>query len=96
MTNAYSSGLQSTFDKDGNDLGWGEDSTVAMIKHFPGDGSAESGREAHNAYGKFNVYPGNNFKAHLVPFIDGGRCHGSGRRRHALLFDCLVRQRGVR
>ena len=72
MTNAYSSGLQSTFDKDGNDLGWGEDSTIAMIKHFPGDGSAESGREAHNAYGKFNVYPGNNFKAHLVPFIDGG------------------------
>ena len=72
LTNAYVSGLQSTYDEDGNDLGWGEQSIIGMIKHYPSDGAAESGREAHNDYGKFNVYPGNNFNAHLIPFVDGG------------------------
>lgn len=72
ITNAYVSGLQSTYDQDGNDLGWGDDSVIAMIKHYPGDGAAESGREAHNDYGKYNVYPGNNLAAHLIGFVDGG------------------------
>lgn len=72
LTNAYVSGLQSTYGDDGEDLGWGDDSVVGMIKHFPGDGPGESGREAHNFYGKYNVYPGNNYKAGLVPFVDGG------------------------
>ena len=31
----------------------------------------EGGRDAHFAYGKFGVYPGNNFQAQLIPFIDG-------------------------
>ena len=72
LTNAYVSGLQSTYDEDGNDLGWGDDSVIGMIKHYPSDGAAESGREAHNDYGKYNVYPGKNLNAHLIPFVDGG------------------------
>jgi beta-glucosidase len=43
-----------------------------MIKHFPGDGCGESGRESHNQFGKFCVYPGENMEAQLIPFVDGG------------------------
>lgn len=71
MANAVVSAYQSTYDADGNDLGWGEDSINTLAKHFPGDGMGEGGRESHNDYGKFAVYPGNNFEAHLIPFFDG-------------------------
>lgn len=64
-------GLQSTFDDEGNDLGWGEDSVIAQVKHFPGDGAAEGGRESHQAFGKYNVYPGEGFATHTIPFFDG-------------------------
>lgn len=72
MINASVSGLQSTFDDEGNDLGWGKDSVIAMIKHFPGDGTGESGRESHSESGKYAVYPGEGFEISLIPFIDGG------------------------
>ena len=68
MAKAYVNGLQSTFDENGEDLGWGSQSLNATIKHFPGNGTAEAGREAHNDYGKFNVYPGDNFYTQLLPF----------------------------
>ena len=68
MAKAYVNGIQSTFDENGEDLGWGSESLNATIKHFPGNGTAESGREAHNDYGKFNVYPGDNFYTQLLPF----------------------------
>ena len=42
-----------------------------MVKHWPGGGSGEAGRDAHYNCGKYAVYPGNNFDEHLVPFIDG-------------------------
>jgi beta-glucosidase len=71
ITNAYISGLQSTYDESGADLGWGVDSVIGMMKHYPGDGPGEGGRESHNAYGKFNVYPGKAFETNLIPFIDG-------------------------
>ena len=72
LTNAAISGFQSTYDESGNDLGWGADSVIAMMKHFPGDGPGESGREAHSDSGKYNVYPGDAFETSLIPFIDGG------------------------
>lgn len=71
MAAAYVQGFQSTWNgigKDADDLGWGKDSVITMIKHFPGDGAAESGREAHNNFGKFNVYPGSNFVEHYNVF----------------------------
>jgi len=68
MAKAYVNGLQSTFDENGEDLGWGAESLNATIKHFPGNGNAEAGREAHNDYGKYNVYPGDNFYTQLLPF----------------------------
>lgn len=68
MTKAYCDGFQTT--KDSPD-GWGMDSVNAMVKHFPGGGPVEGGRDAHYAYGKYAVYPGNNFKEHLKPFAEG-------------------------
>lgn len=71
MANAAVGGLQSTFDADGNDTGWGKESVIAQVKHFPSDGAAEGGRESHNPYGKYNVYPGDAFATGLISFFDG-------------------------
>lgn len=67
MARAYVDGFQGT----GTALGWGLQSVNAMVKHWPGGGSGEGGRDAHFAYGKFAVYPGGNFHEHLKPFVDG-------------------------
>lgn len=72
MTKANTDGYQSTFDASGSDIGWGAESVNAMIKHWPGDGAAQSGRESHDATGAHAVYPGGQFKTHLIPFVDGG------------------------
>ncbi len=72
MTNASVSGHQSTYDEHGNDLGWGPESVNAMMKHWPSDGPGESGRESHDFYGQFTVYPGDQFETQLIPFVDGG------------------------
>lgn len=68
---AYVHGFQSTWDgvgADAEDLGWGKDSVVTMVKHFPGDSTAEAGREAHRMVGKHNVYPGYNLAEHISVF----------------------------
>ena len=44
---------------------------IAQIKHFPGDGAAEGGRESHQAFGMYNIYPGEGFALQTVPFFDG-------------------------
>ena len=68
MTKAYCDGFQTT---DGTEDGWGTDSVNTMVKHFPGGGSGEGGRDAHYGYGKYAVYPGDNFDEHLKPFTNG-------------------------
>lgn len=68
MTKAYCDGFQTT---EGEKDGWGMDSVNTMVKHFPGGGPCEGGRDAHYAYGKYAVYPGKNFEEHLKPFTQG-------------------------
>ena len=51
--------------------GWGYNSVNAMVKHWPGGGSGEGGRDAHYGFGKYAVYPGNNFEQHFIPFTKG-------------------------
>ena len=68
---AYIDGMQSTYDENGNDLGWGEDSVVTIVKHFVGTGASEGGRDDHSNEGKFIVFPGDNIEAHMIPFFDG-------------------------
>ena len=65
---AYCDGLQTT---EGTADGWGADSVAAMVKHWPGGGTGESGRDAHYAYGKFAVFPGDRMKEHMKPFTEG-------------------------
>ena len=72
MTKAFCDGLQSTVDENGEDQGWGTGSLVAMIKHWPAEAAGEGGREGHVDGGKFAVYPGDNFNALMIPFVDGG------------------------
>jgi beta-glucosidase len=71
MARAYVDGFQTSA---GDKLiadGWGYASVNAMIKHWPGGGPEEGGRDAHFSYGKFAVYPGNNLADHLLPFTEG-------------------------
>ncbi|MDR2449215.1 MAG: glycoside hydrolase family 3 C-terminal domain-containing protein [Prevotellaceae bacterium] len=71
MTRAYIDGFQtSTGDAEIAD-GWGYQSVNAMVKHWPSGGPEEGGRDGHWAFGKFAVYPGNNFETHLKPFTEG-------------------------
>ena len=43
-------------------------SVAMMTKHFPGGGPQKEGLDPHFAFQKGQVYPGNNFKYHLIPF----------------------------
>lgn len=71
MAKAYVEGFQtSKGDKEIAD-GWGYESVNAMVKHWPGGGTGEAGRDAHYGYGKYAVYPGNNMSDHLIPFLNG-------------------------
>lgn len=71
MAEAYVNGFQTSTGDDENQEGWGTSSVNAMVKHWPGGGAGEAGRDAHYGNGKYAVYPGNNFDQHLIPFIDG-------------------------
>lgn len=68
MARAIINGWQSTYDENGNDLGWGEHSVNNQMKHFPGDGAGEGGRESHTRDGAYNVFPGGQFWTHTLPF----------------------------
>jgi beta-glucosidase len=60
MATAYIRGYQ------GDKLG--SNSVATMTKHFPGGGPQKEGLDPHFAFQKGQVYPGNNFNYHLIPF----------------------------
>src|ERR1700761_538194 len=60
MVTAYIKGYQ------GEKLG--PNSVAMMTKHFPGGGPQKNGLDPHFDFQKGEVYPGNNFKYHLIPF----------------------------
>lgn len=68
LAQAYCDGFQTTLNEKN---GWGMESVNAMVKHWPGGGTGEAGRDGHYGYGKYAVYPGNNFNEHLQPFLHG-------------------------
>ncbi|SNU01568.1 beta-glucosidase [Ruaniaceae bacterium KH17] len=71
MAEAYVEGFQNTYDEAGNAEGWGQGSVAVMIKHFPGDGRGEGGRESHSDAGKYAVATGGDLESHLLPFEAG-------------------------
>ncbi len=60
MVTAYIKGLQ------GESLN--EQSIACMTKHFPGGGPQKEGLDPHFAIQKGQIYPGENFDYHLIPF----------------------------
>ena len=71
IATAYVNGMQSTYDENGEDLGWGDESVFCFTKHFGGAGSTEGGRDDHANGGRYSVFPGNNLEAHLITYLDG-------------------------
>lgn len=71
LTRAYCDGFQTSEAENEIAEGWGYDSVNAMVKHWPGGGSGEGGRDAHYGNGKFAVYPGKKYETHKIPFIEG-------------------------
>lgn len=60
MVTAYLKGMQGeTLD---------ENSVACMTKHFPGGGPQKEGLDPHFAIQKGQIYPGDNFDYHLIPF----------------------------
>lgn len=71
MARAYADGFQTSLNDKAISNGWGYTSVNTMVKHWPGGGPEEGGRDAHFSYGKYAVYPGNNLSDHLIPFTEG-------------------------
>ncbi|MDO4900608.1 glycoside hydrolase family 3 N-terminal domain-containing protein [Actinomyces sp.] len=67
MAANYVAGFQGTY-TDGGKSGWGTDSVATMIKHWPGDGAGEGGRESHTNAGKYEVMVGGNSAEHWSVF----------------------------
>jgi beta-glucosidase len=63
LTAAYIKGFQ------GESLG--ANSVATMVKHFSGGGPQKDGEDAHFPFGKEQVYPGDHFDYHLIPFTEG-------------------------
>lgn len=41
---------------------------AATMKHYPGAGPNQDGMDSHSYPGRFNVFPGDGFQQHLLPF----------------------------
>lgn len=86
MARAYVDGFQTSPKSIAAYEGWGNQSVNAMVKHWPGGGPEEGGRDAHFAYGKFAVYPGNNFETHLKTFLEGAfKLNGKTKKASAVM-----------
>lgn len=71
MARAYVDGFQTSTGLAEISGGWGYKSVNAMVKHWPGGGPEEGGRDGHFGYGAYAVYPGKNLNDHLKPFTEG-------------------------
>ncbi len=62
MVQAYIIGFQN------GARGLNKDSVITIVKHWVGYGAQPEGFDGHSAYGKYAVFPKNNFAYHLIPF----------------------------
>ena len=72
LVNAIVSAYQSSYDADGNDLGWGSESLAVQFKHFFANLANEGGRNYHDFTGKYTVVPEDQMEVQLIPFVKGG------------------------
>lgn len=86
MARAYVDGFQTSPKAISAYQGWGNLSVNAMVKHWPSGGPEEGGRDGHFAYGKFAVYPGNQFQTHLRTFTEGAfKLNGATKKASAVM-----------
>jgi len=86
MARAYVDGFQTSTGIAEIVGGWGFKSVNAMVKHWPGGGPEEGGRDGHFGYGAYAVYPGKNLKDHLKPFTEGAfKLEGATRMASAVM-----------
>ena len=71
LARAYCDGFQTSIDSAEIADGWGYQSVNTMVKHWPGGGACEAGRDAHYGFGKYAVYPNGNYELHKMPFTQG-------------------------
>ena len=62
MVQAYVIGFQN------GAAGLNRDSVITVVKHWVAYGAQLDGFDGHSAYGKYNVFPKNNFAYHIIPF----------------------------
>jgi beta-glucosidase len=62
MVQAYIIGFQN------GATGINPDSVMTVVKHWVGYGAQPEGFDGHSSYGKYNVFPKNNFASHMIPF----------------------------
>jgi len=62
MVQAYIIGFQN------GATGINKDSVITVVKHWVGYGAQPEGFDGHSAFGKYNVFPKNNFAYHIIPF----------------------------
>lgn len=62
LVQAYVTGFQN------GAKGINRDSVITVVKHWVGYGAQKDGFDGHSAYGKFAVFPKNNFNYHIIPF----------------------------
>lgn len=63
LVQAYVEGFQ------GGSSGAGREGVALVVKHWVGYGAADQGFDSHNYYGRYAVFPGNNFAYHVQPFL---------------------------
>lgn len=86
LARAYINGFQTSDGEAEIADGWGYESVNAMVKHWPGGGPEEGGRDAHFSFGKYTVYPGNNLDQHIKPFAEGAfRLRGKTKKAAAVM-----------
>jgi len=71
MVEAYVTGMQNGAD------GLNPGSVIVVVKHWVGYGAAKDGWDAHNYYGRYAEFPGNNFDQHIVPFTGAFAAHAA-------------------
>lgn len=71
MAEAYCNGFQTSSGENEIAEGWGYQSVNTMVKHWPGGGACEGGRDAHYGFGKYAVFPNSNLPLHKLPFTKG-------------------------
>ena len=63
LVTAYVQGMQ------GSATHLTRDGVATIVKHWVGYGAPADGFDGHNYYGRLSRFPGNNFAAHVTPFL---------------------------